>query len=59
MNIFKLVENVGVNQKNEQYQYLVVILDITYENLSDKVGVLKSLLGLELRLGLHEVERGS
>ena len=59
MNIYKLIENVCVNQKNEQYQYLVVILDITYENLSDKVGVLKSLFRLELRLGLHEVERGS
>jgi len=59
MNIFNLVENVCVNQKNEQYQYLVVILDITYENLSDRVGVLKSVFALELRLGLHEVERGS
>lgn len=59
MNIYKLIENVCINQKNEQYQYLVVILDITYENLSGKVGVLKSLFRLELRLGLHEVERGS
>lgn len=59
MNIYKLIENVCVNQKNEQYQYLVVILDIAYENLSGKVEVLKSLFRLELRLGLHEVERGS
>lgn len=51
MNIFKLVENVGVNQKNEQYQYLVVILDITYENLDVIKRALKGLLSLKWELG--------